>query len=314
MIKRLDIKVGFSCNNNCVFCAQAHKRHLGDRTTGELKNDLLLALDNNCTEVVFTGGEPTLRDDIFELVSFAEDIGYKLIQIQTNGRLLSYENIVNKLIRSGVTEFSPALHGHNNEVHEIQTRTKGSFEQTVQGIKNLKKMEQYIISNSVITRFNYKILPQLVEFLLGLGVSQFQLAFVHPVGNALTNFDVVVPRKTDVKPFVHKALDIAKEHGIQKDMMMVEAYPFCFMQGYEEFCSELCIPQTEIRDSKMVVLEFDKWRKEKGKSKFSQCKDCRFDLICEGSWKEYSDKFGSGEFIPVAAHKINDYKILKEIS
>jgi len=175
-------------------------------------------------------------------------------------------------------------------------------------------MEQYIISNSVITRFNYKILPQLVEFLLGLGVSQFQLAFVHPVGNALTNFDVVVPRKTDVKPFVHKALDIAKEHGIQKDMMMVEAYPFCFMQGYEEFCSELCIPQTEIRDSKMVVLEFDKWRKEKGKSKFSQCKDCRFDLICEGSWKEYSDKFGSGEFIPVAAHKINDYKILKEIS
>ena len=303
MNKRLDLKLGFSCNNNCIFCAQAHKRHLGDRTTEQLKKDLLSALEDNCTEVVFTGGEPTIRKDIFELVSFARDVGYKLIQVQTNARMLSYEKIVKKLIKSGVTEFSPALHGHSKEIHEIQTRANGSFEQTVNGIKNLRKLDQYIISNSVITKFNYKFLPQLVEFLLGFDINQFQLAFVHPVGNALKNFESVVPRKIDVQPFIHKALDIAKEHGMKKGMMMVEAYPFCLMQRYEEFCSELYIPQAEVRDSEMIVPDFAKWRKERGKVKFPQCQKCRFDLICEGPWKEYSEKFGTNEFKPIKGEK-----------
>ena len=306
MNRRLDLKIGFSCNNNCIFCAQAHKRHLGDRTTEELKKDLLSALEDNCNEVVFTGGEPTIRKDIFELVSFARDIGYNLIQIQTNGRMLSYKNVVENLIKAGATEFSPALHGHTAEIHEAQTRVKRSWEQTVEGIKNLRELDQYIVSNSVITKFNYRFLPRLVELLLGFKVDQFQLAFVHPVGNAMKNFDLVVPRKTDVQPFIHKALKIAKEHGMEKGMVMVEAYPFCFMQGYEEFCSELYIPQAEVRDKEMIVPSFEKWRKEKGKSKFSQCRNCKFDLICEGPWKEYPEKFGSSEFKSVEGKKITE--------
>ena len=313
MNKRLDLKVGFGCNNNCIFCAQAHKRHLGDRTTEELKRDLSLALEGNCTEVVFTGGEPTIRKDIFELVSFARDVGYKLIQLQTNARMLSYRKIVEKLVKAGVTEFSPAIHGHNAEIHEAQTRVKGSWEQTVQGIKNLRELDQYIISNSVITKFNYKFLSQLVELLLSFNVDQFQLAFVHPVGNAMKNFDLVVPKKVAIQPFIHKALDIAKEHGMKKGMVMVEAYPFCFIQGYEEFCSEFYIPQAEVRDSEMTIPEFEKWRKEKGKLKFSQCKNCKFDLICEGPWKEYTEKFGSSEFKPIEGEKIQELKVLKEI-
>src|SRR4030043_1381590 len=130
MKKRLDLKVGFTCNNNCIFCAQAHKKKLVDRTTEELKLDLANSLQNGCTEVVFTGGEPTIRKDIFELVSFAKAIGYELIQLQTNARMLSYENVLEKLIKSGVTEFSPALHGHNLETHEVQTKAVGSFHQT----------------------------------------------------------------------------------------------------------------------------------------------------------------------------------------
>jgi len=306
MAERLDLKVGFKCNNNCIFCAQAHRRYLGDQTTEKLKQDLQDAYEKGIREVVFTGGEPTIRKDIFELVKFARDLGYELIQIQTNGRMLSYKEICKKLISSGVTEFSPAIHGHNAEIHETQTRSPGSFKQAIQGVKNLKELNQYILGNSVITKLNFKYLPELAQLWIKLGVDQFQLAFVHPVGNAQKYFDRIVPKKSLVAPFVHKAIDIAERYGMR---MMIEAFPFCFMKGYEKYCSELYMPKAEVRDAEGVV-DFNRWKKETGKRKFSQCKKCKFDLICEGPWREYSDRFGSDEFIPVEGEKIDSRKIL----
>ena len=298
--RRLDLKVGFSCNNNCIFCAQAHKRHLGDRSIEQLKIDMESGIQDGCKEIVFTGGEPLIRKDIIELISFAKKLGYELIQIQTNGRMLSYKNFVKNLIDAGVTEFSPAIHGHTAEIHEAGTRSKGSFNQTVQGIKNLRELNQYIITNSVITKINYRYLPEIVQFLINLGVDQFQLAFVHPVGNAWENFDSVVPRKIEVKPYIKKSIEIAQIHGFGKGKAMVEAFPYCFMEGFEQFCSENYIPPAEIRESDLIIKEFEKWRKDKGKIKFPQCQKCKFDLVCEGPWKEYSQKFGSEEFKPIS--------------
>jgi MoaA/NifB/PqqE/SkfB family radical SAM enzyme len=303
MGRRLDLKIGFSCNNNCVFCAQAHKRKLGDRTAEELKKEMEAALEDGCDEMVFTGGEPTIRKDILELVSHARDLGYRIIQIQSNGRMFSYMGFVRKMVKAGATEFSPAIHGHIKEIHNVQTRSE-SFGQTLQGIKNLKALDQYVITNTVITKYNYRHLPEIAEMLTSLGVNQFQLAFVHPVGNAWKNFSTVVPKKSKVMPYVHRALDIAKASGHRPGDVMIEAFPFCFMKGYEPFCSEMFIPPAEVRDAGQVIKKFEEWRRTQGKVKFPQCKRCRYDPICEGPWKEYPEKYGSDEFRPVAGKKI----------
>ena len=300
-MKRLDLKVGFSCNNNCRFCVQAHKRHLGDRTTDELKNEMDKGRETGCEGIVFTGGEPSIRKDIIELVKYAKDAGYKVIQLQSNGRMFSYKEFVRKLIRAGANEFSPALHGHTPEIHDYLTRSHGAFNQVVQGIRNLRELDQYILTNSVVTKVNYKYLPELAKLLVSLKVDQFQLAFIHAVGNAWENFDSMVPRKSLVRPYMHRALDVGIEAGVG---VMVEAYPFCFMQGYEKYCAERFMPATEIRYPDLYVEDFERDRKKSGKEKFPQCKLCKFDLICEGPWKEYPEKFGSSEFKPVKGRKI----------
>jgi len=305
MGRRLDLKVGFACNNNCVFCAQAHKRPLGDRTTDELKKEIANARET-CDEIVFTGGEPTIRKDLVELVSYASKLGYSVIQIQSNGRMLSYTNFCRSLIHAGATEFSPALHGHTMQLHEIQTRCEESFNQIIAGIKNLRSLKAKVMTNTVITKYNYRFLPEITELLVSLDVSQFQLAFVHPCGNAWKNFESVVPRKSDVMPYVHKALELAIKQGYGPGMAMVEALPYCFMKGYEAFCSEIVIPPAEVRDASGRIARFEDWRKEYGKVKFSQCKECRYDLVCEGPWKEYPEKYGSSEFVPVPGKKIKD--------
>jgi len=300
-MKRCDIKVGFSCNNNCIFCAQAHKRHLGDLTTEEIKVQLKKGIEDGADEVVFTGGEPTIRPDIVKLVKYAKDIGFKWIQIQSNCRMCSYIDFVKKLIKAGANEFSPSIHGHTPELHDSLVRSKGAWKQTYQAIKNLKSLGQYVMTNTVVVKQNYKYLPQIAQMLVNLKVDQFQLAFVHATGNAAKYFDIVVPRVKDVAPYVHKALDIARKYKVRA---MVEAFPFCLMKGYEEFVSELYIPIGEIRESDMFIAKYEDWRLNEGKRKSPKCKECKYDLICEGPWREYPEHFGFDEFIPVKGEKI----------
>ncbi len=307
-MKRLDLKVGFSCNNNCRFCVAADKRVKGNKTTEQIKKDLEMGIKDKCSGVVFTGGEPTIRKDILELVAYAKQLDYKTIQIQTNGRMLAYKDFCEKLIEAGATEFSPALHGHIPKLHDFLTSSQGAFNQITQGLKNLQELGAYIITNTVITKPNYRYLPEIVQLLLKYNIAQFQLAFVHAQGNAYNNFDSIVPLKSIVKPFVHKALDIGIQAGVK---CMVEAYPFCFMQGYEKYCSEFYIPPTEIREINSFTPDFEKTRKEEGKTKGPQCKECKYDLICEGPWKEYPEKRGWGEFVPVGGGKITSRNIQK---
>jgi MoaA/NifB/PqqE/SkfB family radical SAM enzyme len=301
------LKVGFSCNNNCRFCVQAHKKHLGDRTTEELRVEMDKGRATGCEGIVFTGGEPTIRKDALELVKYAKDIGFTTIQLQSNGRMFSYMDFVKKTIKAGVNEFSPALHGHTPEMHDYLTSSPGAFNQVVRGIKNLKELDQYVLTNSVINKVNYRYLPELAKLLASLKVNQFQLAFIHAIGNARENFDSIVPKKSDVEPFVHKALDIGIGAGVD---VMVEAYPFCFMKGYEKYCAERFMPSTEIRYPDIFVEDFERDRKNGGKKKFLQCGRCRFDQVCEGPWKEYAEKFGSAEFRPVKGSRIRTAKQL----
>lgn len=298
-IKRVDMKLGYTCCNNCRFCVVANKRFLGDFTTEQIKKNLIDAKKSGLVDVVFTGGEPTIRKDIFELVSYAKQLGFRTIQIQTNGRMLYYKNFVEKLIDAGTNEFSPALHGHTAELHDFLTRSPGSFDQTVQGIKNLKEMDQYVLTNTVITIPNSKFLTKIAELLINLKVDQFQFAFIHADGNALKYFDQIVPFKSKIKPHVHKALDFAKEHGYEPPNIMVEAYPFCFMENYEKYCSEFYIPPSEIREPTGFTPDFENVRRTQAKIKGPKCSECKHFVICEGPWREYPQRRGWSEFQPV---------------
>jgi len=290
--KRVDIKVGFSCNNNCRFCVQAHNRAKGDRTTEEIKRDLEESR-KRCRSVVFTGGEVTIRKDVFEIVGYAKDLGYETIQIQSNCRMISSMSFLKQLINAGANEFSPALHGHIPELHDYLTRAKGSFYQAVQAIKNLRELNQTILTNTVVVKPNYRYLPKIADLLVKLNVDQFQFAFVHPIGNAYKNYDSIVPVMSLAMPYIHKGLQIGIDAGIR---VMAEAMPYCMMKGYENYASERVIPSTEIKTGDSFDGDYTNTRVTEGKVKFEQCKECKYDKMCEGPWKEYPEKFGSDEF------------------
>ena len=202
-----------------------------------------------------------------------------------------------KTIKAGATEVSPTIHGYCAEQHDFLTRSYGSFNQTVQGIRNLKSFKVYILTNTVVTKSNYQNLPQIAKLLVKLDVDQFQFAFVHPMGNAWKNFDSIVPFISKAAPYIHKGLQIGLDAGKK---VMAEAMPYCLMCGYEEYIAEKVIPETEIRGKKhQNTNNFTEQRKTLGKSKFLKCKNCKYDNICEGPWREYPEKYGGKEFKPI---------------
>ncbi len=297
---RVDIKLNFSCNNRCVFCVQGERRKTEKQKTTQEAKDILKEAVKTRSEVVFTGGEVTTREDLPELVFYARKIGFKDVQIQTNGRRFFYMDYCKKLVDAGATYFGLALHGPTAEIHDSLTMAKGSFVQTTTGIRNLKKLRQKVIMNCVITKKGYPYFPALADLLINLKVDQYQFAYIH-INNIIKDdrelIEKIVPRKSDIMPYIKEGLQKGIDKGVA---VMTEAIPFCFMEGYEKYIAEYGkIPDSDCYDGEQEIFEYQNYRKNDGKAKGPNCKKCKYFKVCEGPWKEYPEIFGWDEFIPV---------------
>jgi len=137
------LKVGVSdkCNNRCSFCKDIGKRGVWPRK--EFIKEYLEWKDPR-NEVILTGGEPTLRENLDILIIYAKELGYKKITIESNGRTFSYNEYCQKLIEAGANKFIINLFGKTAKEHDKITKVKGSFEQAVEGIKNLRELNQKV--------------------------------------------------------------------------------------------------------------------------------------------------------------------------
>ncbi len=296
-VERVDLKLGFACNNRCHFCVQGDKRSkFGPKSADQIKASLEEGRQKGAKSLVLTGGEPTVHKSLIGTIRLARDLGYEIIQIQSNGRRFFYEDFCRELIDAGANEFSPALHGSTPEIHDELTRVPGAFVQVIGGIRNLRKLGQRILTNTVITERNYKDLPNIARLLVSLGVNQYQFAFVHILGEADKNKNKIVPKKSEIMPYVFKGLDIGIKSGV---CSMTEAIPYCLMKGYEDYVAEKIIPHTAVYDAEAVISDYTAYRHDEGKAKTDKCRNCRYDFVCEGPWKEYPELFGWDEFVPV---------------
>ena len=298
MVDRVDVKLGWSCNNRCRFCVQGRKRDRHpDRTTAEALG-LLERAREAADEVVLTGGEVTLRSDLPELVRASRRLGFRVVQVQTNGHRLADQRLVDVLLEAGVTEVSPALHGPGPDSHDHLTRSPGSFRETARGILNVKRLGGRVVTNSVVTRSTYRLLGELGRLLVRLGVDQYQLAFPHPLGSAAEAFASIVPRLELLEPHLRAGLEPGIRAGIS---VMTEAVPLCFLRGLEQHAAARVMPRTRVFDATGVLDDYSVYRVVEGKAKGPPCRTCSREAECEGPWREYPERYGWEEMKPFVA-------------
>jgi len=307
---RIDLKVGYSCNDACIHCVVDDFRdilretgRLQDKSTEEILAELADARARGDV-VVVTGGEPTIRRDLREILRYARELGFEIV-MQSNGRGFKDPELVADCARMGGISYCIALHGPGPEVHDRVTTRPGSYAETVQGIANLVRSGQEVTGKVVLSKWNYAVLPETISRLIELGVRHVSIAFPHAQGRARKLWDEVVPRYRDVVPYLHQAIDRLQAAGGSADS---ETLLFCHMEGYEHTI-------TEIGQQLEEYVEINQYGSDRGaenwcnirlqiKEKFAQCPACRFFQVCEGPWNEYSQFFGGEEFVPILGERV----------
>ena len=296
-MKRIDIKADYICNNNCLFCVIGEEeRHVKAIPIEEIRRELSDARKQGATDVALTGGEPTIRREILDLVSYAKQLGYSTIMLITNGRMLSNSDFAGKLVAAGANRFMFSIHGIN-EGHDDLTRVPGSYRQAVQGMKNVKALGIEIVTDTVATRKNCHELPAIVRHLLQAGAAVCQVDFVIPCGSAWHHKESIIPPMKDVAPYVHKVIDDAKRAGDDKKILVM-GLPYCQMKGYEGYMNEPNIPEIKISAPEAAhrAEDYNEHRVE-GKVKPEKCRMCEHFSRCEGVWENYIQLYGDGELV-----------------
>ena len=166
---RIDLALTYRCNNNCSHCYAGGPRETKELTTAEWKQVIKKADAFEVPNVAFTGGESLLRDDLEELIAYAQGLNI-VTGLITNGRLLT-PGRVESLKKAGLDYVQITIESPDPEVHNKMCGAS-AFEDTVAGIRNSVK-ELYVTTNTTITRQNYRTMKDLVPFLYELGVRQF---------------------------------------------------------------------------------------------------------------------------------------------
>lgn len=300
-VKKTVIFTDYQCNNNCLFCIDKYKRSIKGKSSDEIKHEIIKAKKRGTKYLEFIGGEVTIRRDSIEIFSFANSIGFKDIALATNGRMLSYKDYVKKLLHAGINHIILSIHGHTKELHDHLTQSKGSFDQLMAGMRNLREMQfDNIGSNTTIVKQNYKVLPKIGKFLLENNIRNSEFIFVDPnYGAAKKNFYNLVPRISDIAPYIHKCLDLGRKKNISH--WHIRYVPLCYFLDYLDQVSEL----DEVKKFKTEHIapdfennEVEKSRAIVGRAKLDKCKACVYYDLCEGIWIEYINKYGDLELKP----------------
>jgi radical SAM protein with 4Fe4S-binding SPASM domain len=171
---RLDLALTYRCNNDCAHCYNSEHPSLNKGTKDELStSDWKRVLDKawklGIPHIIFTGGEPTLRDDLLELVAHAEKNG-QITGLNTNARRLSDTRYVEELVTAGLDHVQITVESNDADVHDLMVRTTGAFPQTIRGLRNALASPLYVMTNTTMLRTNAHTIPATLDFLADTGV------------------------------------------------------------------------------------------------------------------------------------------------
>ena len=166
---RMDLAITYRCNNDCLHCYNARPRDYPELSTEHWHNILDKLWKIGIPHIIFTGGEPTLRDDLPELIAHAEQNG-QITGINTNGRRLSDPNFVDSLVKSGLDHVQITLESHNPEIHDAMVNAHGAWKQTISGLRNVLNSSLYVMTNTTMLTDNSLLLKETLEFLASNGV------------------------------------------------------------------------------------------------------------------------------------------------
>lgn len=278
------IRINTRCNAQCEFCSARGLLPDLVEDADQIRERVQAAARARQTMVSFTGGEPTLRPDLPELLSFARDQGIPEIDVQTNGIMLARPEIVERLAAAGMSSIFLSLHSADPAVHEAMLKVKGAFDKILRAVENCLEAGVEVRYNYVVTTLNLDGVADFMEFVarrFGRPGASVCLSFVALQGWALDHPELI-PTLEEAAPMMAAGLEAGGRLGLEIRIPGLCGIPMCILPGrekqFDEYHDTESPPQVAAR------------------SYPSACGRCPWRLRCSGFWTAYIDRFGDEEF------------------
>ena len=226
-----EIALTYRCNLKCKFCYAGCNETANPCGSGdEMKvEEVKLVLDKlfhdaKVPSVSFTGGEPTLCQELPELVKYAKELGMR-VNLISNGTLIT-EKLAKKLADSGLASAQLSLESHRAEAHDLITGVRGSYDKTIKALGYLKKAGVLTHSNTTINRLNLEECRELPRFVKNvLKNERFSMNLVIPTGTAAMDLDSNAVKYSEIGKYIDAIIAESENHDVE--FMWYSPLPMC---------------------------------------------------------------------------------------
>jgi radical SAM protein with 4Fe4S-binding SPASM domain len=200
------------CNLSCTHCYSKSgpgRSNEGELTTPEALRVIDDLADMGVPLILFTGGEPLLREDIWELARYAGNRGLKTA-LSTNGTLIT-SDIARRIRDSGIEYAGISLDGARAETHDRFRNSPGAFKKTLAAFAACREAGLRCGVRVTLTTENCQELEALVDLALALGASRFCLYWLVPTGRGSDSYSRLQLNRNEVTEALSLLYRKAKE-------------------------------------------------------------------------------------------------------
>lgn len=173
--------ITYACNLNCKHCYASAGKKIADELSTEEAKKVIDELDKASVPIIaFSGGEPLVRPDFFELTKYAHDKGF-YIAVATNGTLISKKK-ARDMKHAGIDFVQISLDGSTAKTHDSFRGINGVFDKTIQGIKNTVEEDFFVNIATTATQYNFHEIPAIIDLCKKLNVKWFMMYNFVPTG------------------------------------------------------------------------------------------------------------------------------------
>jgi len=297
-MKNAYLAICYICNEHCSFCPCSKEEKENRMITPffEVQNTIDSFVQNNISDITISGGEPTLHPDFIEIIKYA--FRKKLrVTVLTNSERFSSNEFVKELSKNvdiSRLRIITTIHSEISTEHEKANSTFGSFERTINGLKNMISFGAKVIIKHCITKENYQQLLDFYKFIDEIFPEciDVQLCSIDYCGMPQNILPDKMLTFSMLKPHLEKLFDYHIEKKDSKRNLYCINMPLCSCDPYYwKYISR--------RRKQMYNAYKDPHSNE---SKISKnivgidetiCKKCRVISICCGTYNTAFEYFGS---------------------
>ncbi len=273
--------VGQRCNLKCVHCYSQSKdiEYPGELNTKEAKAMLDGLAEFGAPVILFSGGEPLMRKDLMELITYAKDKGLRAV-ISTNGTLITEEK-AEELKQFGLSYVGISLDGLR-ETNDKFRGIEGAFDDALQGIRNCLKLGIKVGLRFTINKRNAQDIPGIFELIEKEKIPR--VCFYHLVysgrGSRLMEEDLTHEETRNVVDLIIDKTKEAHDRGNKIEVLTVDNHadgPYIYQRLLKE-------------DPKRAaeVLELLKWNEGNSSGHGLACISWDGAVHADQFWREYT--------------------------